>query len=683
MYRADMRLPTRAQLGYHGRRWAWVPGLALLAYLVFPSSATNVEPLAVGTLADRDVIAPFTFPVNKSDQELAREAEELAGTVKPIYQYQDRALDSAKTAMQAFFSSIETAADQGGAVAILQAAKGQGFALSVPEAAYLAKGGKRHGLEKTLTELFDRTLALGVTGPGVLQVEQAPELIVRRRSGEQSVTRDQVLSYAQYLGRARAIHPDRGSSVGVVAAREVVTNEAHEKLVALHVDLVRRGAATSRSLGGVFGPVLRDSLILGIFWVLMMFYRRETYHERRQVALIGGLFGLVLLQAAVVAHFVPGHPEIAILPFMAMMLSVLFNGRVSMIAAMIVSIVIGQQPVFHDIPALFLCVVGGVTAALSVRTLRSRSNFYVPVLIIALGYLAGALALGLAGSWTLLEIGLRGVWGAANGLVSAGLTFFLLPVAESITGITTDLTLLELSDPSRPLLRRLSLEAPGTYAHSVAMANLVEAACNRVGADGLLGRVGCYYHDIGKINNPQYFVENQTRGNNPHDRLKAFQSAQIIKAHVTDGLALAHEARLPDAVAAFIPEHHGTTEITYFLDRAKKSGDGGSPKPGDYAYPGPKPHSAETAITMLADSVEAALRVLEDLTPKKIEEVINHIVRNKLNAGQLDEAPMTLRQIDQVKQEFVRIISGMYHNRIDYPESSGGITATWQPAAKA
>src|SRR4029077_15592620 len=173
-----------------------------------------------------------------------------------------------------------------------------------------------------------------------------------------------------------------------------------------------------------------------------------------------------------------------------------------------------------------LCVIGGVTAALTVRVLRRRSNFYVPVLIIALGYLAGAVALGLAGSWTLVDIGLRGVWGAASGLVSAGLAFFLLAVAGSVTGSPPGLPLLELSDPSRPLLRRLSLEAPGTYAHSVAMANLVEAACNRVGSDGLLGRVGCYSHDIGKINNPQYFVENQTRRNNPHDRLKAFQSAQ-------------------------------------------------------------------------------------------------------------------------------------------------------------
>ncbi|HXL11955.1 MAG TPA: HDIG domain-containing protein [Gemmatimonadales bacterium] len=724
-----MTLPSREQLRYHGTRWAWVPGLALLTYLAFPSSANNVAPLLEpGAVAEHEVIAPFTFPVNKSDQELAREAEELASTVKPIYQFQQRALDSASIALHAFFAGIENAADQGGAQAVMRVAKEQGLVLSPAEAGYLAKGGKRHGLEKALSDLFDRTLALGVTAPGVLQVEQAPELIIRRRSSETSVSRDQVLSYAQYLARARLTHPDKGSSVGdavyvrlaghfyrptlvpntleterrrdeqrrsvdpskyivragdrIVGAHEVVTNEVHEKLVALHAELVRHGTATSSSVGGVLGPLLRDSLVVGIFWVLLVFYRRETYREQRQVAVIGGLFGIVLLQAAAVARFFPQHPEVIALPFLAMMMTVLFNGRVSMNGVMIVAVVISLQPVFHDVPALLLCLGGGVAAALSVRGLRRRSNFYVPVLIIALGYLGAALALGLAGNWSIAEIGLRGVWGAANGLVAAGLSFFLLPLAESVTGITTDLTLLELSDPSRPLLRRLSLEAPGTYAHSVAMANLVEAACNRISANGLLGRVGCYYHDIGKVKNPQYFVENQTRGNNPHDRLKAHQSAEIIRAHVTDGILLAREARLPEAVAAFIPEHHGTTEITYFLDRAKKTGDGKSPNPSDFAYPGPKPHSKETAITMLADSVEAALRVLEDLTPQKIDDVISHIVRTKLNAGQLDEAPMTLQQIDQVKQEFVRIITGMYHNRIDYPESSGGITATWQPTAR-
>jgi putative nucleotidyltransferase with HDIG domain len=701
--------------------------MALVAHVAFPTSAADVAPLLEpGARAAKEIIAPFNFVVNKSEDELQRESEELAASAKPIYEFRQHAYDSSATTLAAFFTAVDAVADRG-ATAIIQAAGDFGVTITPQEAAYLGKGGKRRAMQQALDRLFDRTLAQGVTGPGVLQVEQSRELIVRRGSTESSVQRDQVLTFAQYLSRAKQLHPDPGSSVAdvlylklvrqffrptlipkvleterrrnelrgsvdpskyivragdrIVAPHEIVTNEAHERLVALHQELLRRGAATTYSFRGVVGPQLRDSLILSIFWVLLLFYRRETYGDLRQVVLIGSLFSVLLVQAGIAARSYPMHPEVIFMPFVAMMMTVLFNGRVSMIAALILSVVIGLQPVFHDVPALFLCIVGGVAAALSVRTLRSRSNFYAPVLIIAGGYLAGALALGLASGWRIEEIALRGLLGAVNGLVSAGLTFFLLPVAESVTHITTDLTLLELSDPSRPLLRRLSLEAPGTYAHSVAMANLVEAACNRIGANGLLGRVGCYYHDVGKVKNPMYFVENQIPGNNPHDRLKPLQSAQIIKAHVTDGLALAAEAQLPDSVAAFIPEHHGTTEITYFLDKAKKV-DGGQPRrPEDFMYPGPRPRSMETAIAMIADSVEAALRVLEDLTPQKIEEAIDHIVRTKVSAGQLDEAPLTLQQIEQVKQAFLVVLSGMYHNRIDYPESSGGIGATWQPAA--
>jgi putative nucleotidyltransferase with HDIG domain len=724
-----IRLPSRQRVRYHAERWAWVVALAVLAYLAFPSSSIDVAPLLeAGKVADRDVIAPFTFSVNKTDQELAREAEELASTVKPIYEFQQRALDSATSALHIFFGAIDAAQTQV-PQAVLRVARQYDITLTPEEVSYLANDRKRHRLERALAELLDHTLALGVTAPGVLQVEQAPELIIRRRSSETAVARDQVLSYAQYLSRARAAHPDRGSVAGdavylrlagrffrptlvpngveterrrdelrrsvdrtkyvvragerIVGAHEVVTSEARERLVALQQELLRRGAATSRSVRGVFGPLLRDSLVIGIFWVMMLFYRRETYRERRQVALVGCLLAASILGGAAIARWVPNEPVLIPLPFTAMMLTVLFNGRFAMIAAMIAALVVGLQPVFHDAPTLFFCVVGGVTAALSIRVLRRRSHLMVVVLLVGAGYLVGALAIGFASAWTASEILRRALWGTVNGLVSAGLTLLLLPVAEALTRITTDLTLLELSDPSRPLLRRLSLEAPGTYAHSIAMANLVEAACNRVGANGLLGRVGCYYHDIGKVRNPAYFVENQTRGNNPHDRLDARRSAEIIKAHVTDGLALAAEAGIPAAVAAFIPEHHGTAEITYFFDRAKRSESGPAPRAADYMYPGPKPQSIETAVTMLADSVEAALRVLEDLTPQKIEEAISHIVRTKLNQGQLDDAPITLRQINQVKAEFVRSIGGMYHNRIDYPESSGGISASWQPAAKA
>jgi cyclic-di-AMP phosphodiesterase PgpH len=722
-----MKLPTQEKVRYHLARWIWVLALALVAHVAFPTGGADVAPLLEpGARADKDVVAPFNFVVNKSEDELQREAEELAASAKPIYEFRQRTYDSISTTLGAFFAAVDAASDQG-PQAIVRAGRDYGVTVTLQEAAYLSKGGKRQKLQQALQRLFDRTLAQGVTGPGVLQGEQSRELIVRRGSTESSVQRDQALTFNQYLNRAKTLHPDPGSSVGdvlyiklqrqffrptlipkpleterrrnelrgsvdpskyivragdrIVGANEIVTNEAHERLVTLHQELLRRGAATTYSIRGVIGPLLRDSLIIAIFWVLLVFYRRETYRDLRQVALIGGLFAVLLTQAGLVGRFYPAHPEVIFMPFLAMMMTVLFNGRVSMIAAMILAVVIGQQPVLHDVPATFLCVVGGVTAALSVKTLRSRSNFYAPVLIIAGGYLLGALALGLSSGWPIVEIGLRGLWGALNGLVSAGLTFFLLPVAESVTHITTDLTLLELSDPSRPLLRRLSLEAPGTYAHSVAMANLVEAACNRIGANGLLGRVGCYYHDIGKVKNPLYFVENQIPGNNPHDRLKPLQSAQIIKAHVTDGLVLAAGAKLPDSVAAFIPEHHGTTEITYFLDKAKKSDGGQARNPEDFTYPGPKPRSMETAISMIADSVEAALRVLEDLTPQKIEEAIDHIVRTKVNAGQLDEAPLTLHQIEQVKSAFLVVLSGMYHNRIDYPESSGGISAAWHSAS--
>lgn len=716
----------RNRWAFHAGRWVWVPVLAGLAYLAFPSSAADVGPLLVpGAVADRDVVAPFDFVVNKSDAEIEQEAQALAASARPVYEFDESAFDSAKSAAQALFAALDRA---DGAEAIRRAATARGVVLAPAEAAYLARAAVRRRFAAALGGLLDRTLARGVMAPGALAADSAPEFSVRRAGHEVPVSRDAVITYEAYLAQAKASAPDPRSAVAdsayakivrrffrptlvadpaetarrrtslmasvdrnkyvvrqgerIVSAHEVISGPAHEKLEGLHEELVRRGAATSTTLGGVIGPILRDALVLGVFWVLLLFYRRETYREARQVTMIGTLFAVTLLGAAAVARWRPDHPELIPLPFLAMMFTVLFNGRVSMIGAMIVAAVIGIQPVFHDQPALVFSLAGGIAAALSVRSLRRRSHLYVAVLITAGGFVAASVALGLAGSWSPAEIGLRVALGAANALVSAALTILLLPVVESLTHITTDLTLLELSDPSRPLLRRLSVEAPGTYAHSVAMANLVEAACNRIGANGLLGRVGCYYHDVGKLSAPQYFVENQARGQNPHDRLPPLESARIIRRHVTEGVALAADARLPAEITAFIPEHHGTTEITYFLDRAKQRGepvgDG-----AEFRYPGPRPRSVETAVAMLADSIEAALRVLEDLTPAKITDAIRHIVRTKLTAGQLNESPITLQQLDEAQAEFMRVLSGMYHNRIDYPETGGGISAGWQGSGNA
>jgi cyclic-di-AMP phosphodiesterase PgpH len=252
------------------------------------------------------------------------------------------------------------------------------------------------------------------------------------------------------------------------------------------------------------------------------------------------------------------------------------------------------------------------------------------------------------------------------------LALLLLPIAESLTGIETDLTLLEWSDLNRPLMQRLSLEAPGTYAHTIAIANLAEAGARAIGANALLARVGAYYHDIGKLEKPQYFVENQSRGRNPHDILKPSTSAAIIRNHVKRGLALAAEHKLPRRLQAFITEHHGTGAIGYFMEKARER-DGAIAEPGEYAYPGPVPQSAETAVVMIADGVEAAARALPEPTPARIRDVVDHIIRQRMEQGQLRDAPLTLRQLDLIRDEFTRVLTGMHHGRIDYPVSAGGV----------
>jgi putative nucleotidyltransferase with HDIG domain len=340
----------------------------------------------------------------------------------------------------------------------------------------------------------------------------------------------------------------------------------------------------------------------------------------------------------------------------------------------VIAILIGAQAPFRGTNALFINLVGGAVAALSVRTVDRRRQAYTWLAATGSAYLVAAIAIGLMLDQSPSVIAASAGHGALNALASILLALLLLPIAESFTGIETDLTLLEWSDLNRPLMQRLSLEAPGTFAHTMVIANLADAACRAIGANALLARVGAYYHDIGKLARPQYFVENQARDRNPHESLRPRASAEIIRAHVEEGLRLAEQHRVPRVLRAFITEHHGTGPIAYFLGKAR--GEKGSEvDQTEYEYPGPVPRSAETAVVMLADGVEAATRVLSEPTRPRVREVVEHIVRQRLEQGQLREAPLTLRQLELVKEEFARVLAGMYHRRIDYPAESGGISA--------
>lgn len=491
----------------------------------------------------------------------------------------------------------------------------------------------------------------------------------------------------QYLEAPRAAAPvviiDSLRHVIRAGDRIVTTGETVSRDQSLDLSALASYLGNQSAPGwerGILGPVLFNVLLLSMFWLLLMFYRWESYSSLREMIFFGLLFSSVILVSGAVHRLLPGRPELMPVAFASILITLLYNGRLGVIAGATLAVVLGSQWAIRDENVLLITLVSSVAAAVGTRAARRRKELYLTIgsTIVAFGLVS--LTLGLLNGWPPVTIGSSFARGAVTALGSASVAMLLLPIAESAIRVTTDITLLELSDPGRPLLRKLALEAPGTYAHSLAMANLCEAACNAIGANGLLARVGCYYHDLGKSKHPTFFVENQQPGNNPHDELSPRESAAIVRSHVLDGMAMAREAGLPESIVSFIPEHHGTQYIEYFLDRARKEAGNGLDTE-EFRYPGPRPRSAETAIVMLADSTEAALRLLGDPTPERVRGAVEFLFQEKVDAGQLKDAPLTLSDLDRVKEEFVRVMSSMRHNRIEYPGRIGGIAARFPQGA--
>jgi len=260
-----------------------------------------------------------------------------------------------------------------------------------------------------------------------------------------------------------------------------------------------------------------------------------------------------------------------------------------------------------------------------------------------------------------------------NGFICAGTVMIVLKVFEWLFGSLTNFSLIELSDFNHPLLKRMILEAPGTYHHSLVVSNLSEAAADAVGANALLTRVGAYYHDIGKMEKPEYFTENQLVGGNKHDTIEPSISRLVILNHVKEGMELARKYKLNKQIVDFIPQHHGTSLMFFFYQKALEDAkDDGDVDEENYRYPGPKPQRKETAIVLLADSVEGATRAIDEPNPVKIEEVVRKVINNKFIDGQLDECSLTLKEIEIIAQTFTRVLSAMYHGRVKYPEKKSG-----------
>lgn len=356
-----------------------------------------------------------------------------------------------------------------------------------------------------------------------------------------------------------------------------------------------------------------------------------------------------------------------------MMIRMLVGERIAVLVTMMLGISAGvifqegYSTVMQMEIALYM-ILSGISSLYFVRNMQKRSKVLQTsfgVAIVNSLFIAFYLLMTQS-SYTAKELLFYLVAAIVSALLSGALTIGTLPFIETVFGILSSLRLIELSSPNHPLLKKILMEAPGTYHHSIMVANLAEAACEAVGADGLLARVGCYYHDIGKTKRPGFFVENQTNGLNPHDHLPPEKSRDIIIAHAADGVRILEKHKMPKEIVDIARQHHGTTAVKFFYYKAKQQDP--TVKESDYRYAGPKPQTKEIAIITVADSVEAAVRSMKDPTPEKIKNLVHAIAQDKLQDGQFDECDLTIQELHTIEQVFCETLNGTFHSRIEYPE---------------
>lgn len=351
----------------------------------------------------------------------------------------------------------------------------------------------------------------------------------------------------------------------------------------------------------------------------------------------------------------------------SMLITILINHRISLIVNLLnlifVSVIVGFDPI-----VIVLSLLSIVLGSIALKKVQQRNDIIYSAIYITVVLGIISLTIGMISSNNLKENFIHTAYTILSGIISGILAIGLLPFFESIFDVVTNIKLLELSNPNQPLMKKLLMEAPGTYHHSMMVANLAEAAAETVGGNPVIARVGAYYHDIGKTKRPYFFGENQIGKENPHDKITPNLSTLVILSHTKDGLELAKEHNIPKVIQDIIVQHHGTTLVKYFYYKAKNSSeDSDEIKEEDFRYSGPVPNTKESGILMLADSVEAAVRSISDPTKGKIEEMVNNIINDKLNSKQLINCDLTLKDIEVIRKSFLKTLDGIYHHRIEYP----------------
>jgi len=707
--------------------------------LMFPHPESFDYSYGVGGVwADQDLVAPFSFPIFKELRQYEQERQEAAHNVYAVFERRDDITRYAGESLKVLMKSIQRAAaarsrwlrsrfPADSAAFARAGAIVPTLLLSEADWNVLVQMNERSpkvitfsALEASILETMASVGRAGLIDQPKIRQPHLARLALRKGTAEDVIPYDNVFDTEEALNLILSrLQEETIRTVAAKIAREVlkpniIFNQSQTRLaiqlaeddvprtlgyvrenerivgkddriteeVKIRLDSFRKAKAERGSGYAGWrhwaGTTLHVAILITLYTLYLYLFRKRVFRDNGKLLLIALLLIMEMFFAYLSLNLGKSGQYLIFVPAASMLLSIIFDSRVAFYGTVTIAFLIAGIR-GNDYPIALISLAAGVLSVYTVRDIRHRTQIFRSIIFIFLGYLIPVIALSLEMFESFSSITTDMTFALANAVFSPVLTYGLLIFFERAFRVTTDLTLVELSDFNHPLLRDLSEKAPGTFHHSITIGNLAEAAAEEVGANPILARVGGYYHDIGKMVKPEYFVENQIGNQNRHSRLKPRMSALIIASHVKEGIELGRQNGLPEIVLDFIPQHHGTTRISFFYDKALRQAVRRPTKEiiqeEDFLYPGPKPQTKELGIVMLADSVEASTRAIQEMTPQKLEASIDNMIKHRFLEGQLDECELTLKDLAKIKEAFLKILTGIHHQRIKYPESQPGAAA--------
>jgi putative nucleotidyltransferase with HDIG domain len=638
----------------------------------------------------KDMIASFDFAVLKTDKQLNDEKSEILKNVVPYFKYDENITTSGAKQLKTNFSDswrlrfrnqrksdslrystflnkLYKEIEQTGIVQSNQAIEGKESNSPI----FLIHGNEVS--EKTLGQIFDIRNANNFAYQQIRKLHVADSNLLKQVIS-QSLTQN-VLYDEDKNGREREEILSKISLTSglvqkgelIISTGEVVTPEKYQRLLSLKQEFEHElGPVYSKKLI-LAGMILLISMLFMIEYLYIILFQKKVFKLVKNIILI--LLNQVIL--ILVSFFIfTNYPQWTLLiPFaiLPIIVAAFFDSGLAIIVHLITVMVLGFYAP-NSFEFFYTEFAAGLVAIFAVRKLTKRSDLLISAVFVFTTYMLAYLSMLLIQEGSLDNFSRAQVFYMAGSSVLLLLAYPIILIYEKVFGVITQLTLLEISNTNNPLLRELSMKAPGTFQHSLQVANLASEALYAIGGDSLLARTGALYHDIGKMNNPMYFIENQVSGYNPHENLSSEESARIIIGHVIDGIEMARKAALPEQIIDFIRTHHGDRRVEYFYRLERKMNPGMEVDQSEFTYHGPIPFSRETAVVMMSDSVEAASRSISKLDEQKINDLVDNIVASQISEGQFLNSDITMKDINVVKKVLKKKLLNIHHARIAYPD---------------